>query len=189
MIGVTNDLEYAVLLVFFMHKLDGKMRLQLIDVKKEELIVGGCLEMKSSCFCFSVSPFPSLSVLLIFSSVSHFYFKLLFCVVFRFTFSDLSRPFLYFLIRSYARRSLDCSYRPTSHRCVLAAVDQRIPFSIGFACFYIFLGNWLCTNIASIISIYLISIDSELVWDYVRFACILGVCVSIMLSVYSTCVS
>lgn len=34
MIGVTNDLEYAVLLVFFMHKLDGKMRLQLIDVKK-----------------------------------------------------------------------------------------------------------------------------------------------------------
>lgn len=44
MIGVTNDLEYAVLLVFFMHKLDGKMRLQLIDVKKEELIVGGCLE-------------------------------------------------------------------------------------------------------------------------------------------------
>lgn len=35
MIGVTNDLEYAVLLfIFSVHKLDGRMRLQLIDVKK-----------------------------------------------------------------------------------------------------------------------------------------------------------
>jgi hypothetical protein len=83
MIGVTNDLEHAVLLVIFSaHKLDGRMRLQLIDVKKGGVDSWRLFGMKSSRFCFSCLPFPSLSVLLIFSSVSllfqtfmlHFYF-------------------------------------------------------------------------------------------------------------------
>lgn len=140
-------------------------------------------------FLFLLSPISLpvgfINLFICITFISNFYVAFLF----RFTFSVLSRPFLYPLIRLYARDSLYCSYRPTSHRCALAAVDQRIPFSIGFGCFYILLGNWLCANIASIISIYLISIYSELLWDYVPFACILGVCVSVMLSVYFTRVS